>query len=257
MKKLKPLVLFILLITFQNSYSQSLTLHDPSVKNPMIEMDQEKEGKLSFEFIQQLSDYSIQGEAQPIRMTISLMNIKLKEGVYSIKGTYAKHFNWQYDINKNYLLATQIAMLEKDVVGDIEMEYSVINTPSCKDDRRIGFNVNIQPAACMNGINKIENDHVYYHICEPLLSTSLEELSVDKYEISPNPAKSEFSIKLDQITDRLDIKILDVHGKIVYQSLFKNTKEENIDLTKFPSGSYSLLLKTKDKVATDRLIVIK
>lgn len=258
MKKINLFFLFISLLAFQIGYSQALTFHDPSVSNPLVEIkEKSEEGTLSFEFVQQLSPYALNNNAQPVRMTISLMNIRLKEGIPSIKGTYASKFAWQYDEAKNYLLATQIAQLNKDEVGVIEMEYKVINAPSCESNQRIGFNVNIQPAACMNGVNEIENDNVHTYTCQPTLSTSLEELATNSYQIFPNPTKDQVTIQLAQISQNLAITILDIQGKMVKQYVFEHAKEAKLDVTNFPGGTYSMMIQTDEKIANEKLIIIE
>ena len=258
MKKVKIIFLFAFFAVTQYGYSQSLTLHDPSLRNPLIELKEAAtEGKISFDFVQQLSDYQLQNEEQPVRMIISLMNVRLKDGITSIKGAYADKFNWQYDEDQNYLLATQIGTLEKNQVGGIEIEYTLMNAPSCVDNHRIGFNVNLQPAACMNGINKMENDQVSIYTCQPALITSLEKLTPDTYQVFPNPANNKVTIQLEQPTHQVTIQVADVQGRILFDQTFEQTQQEHIDISQFTAGTYSLTIKTKDKIAHDKLVVVK
>lgn len=258
MKNITNLIIAFLLIGLSQGYSQSMTFHDPTVQNPSVEIkEKSEEGKLSFQFIQQLSDYATLNEEQPIRMVVSLMNIKPKDGIYSIKGSYAQNFEWQYDAEMNYFLATQKGRLAKDKIGNIEMEFVVLNAPSCDNNQRIGFNVNIQPAACMNGVNEIDNDNVSTYTCQPALSTSLEELAAATYKIFPNPTTEFVNIQLNHTPEALTIEIINTQGKIVQQDFFEKSNAATIDISQLPAGTYSIQIKTDEKFASEKIIIIQ
>ncbi len=258
MKIIKNFIIALLLIGCNQAYSQALTFHDPSLQNPLVEINENlTEGIISFQFVQQLSDYENRSAEQPVRIGLSLLNIKPKDGVYSIKGSYAQNFDWQYDEEMNALLATQKNRLVKDEIGEIEMEYVFINTPSCEENKQVGFNVNIQPAACMNGMNEIENDNVSSFTCQPAFTTSLEKLDIATYKIFPNPTAESINIQLNQKPQELTIEILNVQGKIVKQYFFEQSNFEKIDVRQLPAGTYSLNITTSEKFANEKIIIIR
>ena len=166
-------------------------------------------------------------------------------------------FHALYDEEMNYFLATQKRKLTKDQIGNIAMEFVALNAPSCENNQRIGFNVNIQPAACMNGINEIDNDNVSIYTCQPALSTSLEELATATYKIFPNPTTEAVNVQLNHSPKELTIEMVDIQGKIVAQHFSENANTATMDITHLPAGTYSLQIKTDKQFANEKIIVIQ
>lgn len=236
--------------------SQSLTFHDPAVQEAVLLLDeQQKEGIVSFEFIQHLSDYGLQNNEEPIRMIVSMLNLQPIGGVEAIRGVYAQNFKWQYDEATNTFLATQIGMLKKERIGEISIDVSAANAPNCQENGQIGFNVNIQPAPCMNGINEMDNDHTYKYSCLPALTTSLDELEALSVDIFPNPTVNFVNLELNKQIKLLGIEIIDIQGKLVENFQYKNTNIVQMDMRQFPAGTYSLQIKADKETWREKIVV--
>jgi len=85
--------------------------------------------------------------------------------------------------------------------------------------------------------------------------TRSKKQDVRKFEIYPNPAKSCFSIHLPQTTDRLEIKLFDVTGKLVKVEKFKGSKDERISLAGIKNGIY--FMKVNDMMIKEKLVVTR
>lgn len=80
----------------------------------------------------------------------------------------------------------------------------------------------------------------------PLATT---DISSSKLQIYPNPIKDYFRIKVKEDEKILQVRILDISGRIILQ-----TKISNIDVGSLNQGTYILEVKTNKKVYTEKLI---
>lgn len=82
------------------------------------------------------------------------------------------------------------------------------------------------------------------------LNTSVNELSTSLLQIFPNPASGEFTLSLT--TDYAEISITDMLGKEVINT---QTTQKTMKLHLENNGVYSVYIKTKQGIATRKLIV--
>lgn len=82
------------------------------------------------------------------------------------------------------------------------------------------------------------------------LNTSVNELSTSLLQIFPNPASGEFTLSLT--TDDAEISITDMLGKEVINT---RTTQKTVSLHLENNGVYSVYIKTKQGIATRKLIV--
>ena len=82
------------------------------------------------------------------------------------------------------------------------------------------------------------------------LNTSVNELSTSLLQIFPNPASGEFTLSLT--TDDAEISITDMLGKEVIHT---QTTQKTMKLHLENNGVYSVYIKTKQGIATRKLIV--
>jgi hypothetical protein len=75
--------------------------------------------------------------------------------------------------------------------------------------------------------------------------------------IWPNPAKNYFAVHLPLTTNRSQIKIFDVSGKLIKVEESKGLKEQKISLDGVKNGVYFINITNNKSVITKRLIVIK
>jgi Secretion system C-terminal sorting domain len=109
----------------------------------------------------------------------------------------------------------------------------------------VGFGRNLVPVVRLN-------------ISTPV---STEE-TLDAYniiEISPNPADSKINlnIELTETQERVNIRILDVNGRLLMDQPYENMKNESLefDVSNYASGAYFLHFITNNGVRTERFIV--
>ena len=124
-------------------------------------------GTLSFTYTENGADYTDE-ETDPVTVTICLLNIAPVSGVASIGGTFAGHFDWLYDVGTNCFLGTQNQDILGGSGGSITVEFVQTNSIACPSNQ-MGFNTNIQPAACMNGINLVNDDNESSFTCNRVL----------------------------------------------------------------------------------------
>ena len=152
------------LLAYSLSYGQCV--NNPSIQqgdvNPAPLM-QGAGGFAQFSFFENLLDYT-EEETDPITITLCLLNIEPVAGATSISGSFAPTFNWLYDPGSNCLQGTQ----NKDILGGtgglIVVAFNQSNPIDCPNNQ-MGYNANLQPAACMNGINETVDDTESVYTC--------------------------------------------------------------------------------------------
>jgi hypothetical protein len=88
---------------------------------------------------------------------------------------------------------------------------------------------------------------------EPPLVSSLSDLKNEIFNLYPNPSNGVFIISLEH-KDRYDIRIHNALGQIIYNTTTSEI-ETIIDLSKFDKGIYTVELRNKNKIFTDKVIV--
>lgn len=131
-------------------------------------------GTLSFTYTENLLDYTDE-ETDPVTVTICLLNIGPADGLNSIGGSFSGNFDWQYDGVSNCFQGTQNQDILGGSGGMITVDFAQTNTIQCPDNQ-MGFNANIQPAACMNGVNDVNDDDEAVFTCN--LNSPLPSISV-------------------------------------------------------------------------------
>ncbi len=120
-------------------------------------------GTLEFSFVETLNDYA-GWQGDPVSITICMLNMTPQNGVSSIDGSYHQAFNWTYDPITNCFLGVQNQTILAGVGGLITVDFDADTTITCPLNQ-IGFNVNVQPASCMNGHNLIPDDTESVYTC--------------------------------------------------------------------------------------------
>ena len=81
---------------------------------------------------------------------------------------------------------------------------------------------------------------------------SVNEIQKNDFSLFPNPAKNDFTIKLDNNKDSY-LQILDITGKVIYQKNFK--KDLLVETTNFKSGIYFVRIENDNNIITEKIIV--
>ena len=128
-------------------------------------------GVLSFTYTENGDDYT-EEENDPVTLTICMLNIGPVSGTASIGGTFASTFDWIYDGVSNCFLGTQNQDILGGSGGTITVDFVQTNSIACPTNQ-MGFNANIQPAACMNGVNQVNDDNESSFTCNLVMPALL------------------------------------------------------------------------------------
>lgn len=120
-------------------------------------------GLLTLSYVENLLDYTDE-EIDPITITLCLLNIEPVTGATSVAGSFSSNFNWIYDPTSNCLQGTQNQDILGGSGGTITVAFNQTNAIACPSNQ-MGFNANLQPAACMNGINETVDDTESVYTC--------------------------------------------------------------------------------------------
>ena len=78
-------------------------------------------------------------------------------------------------------------------------------------------------------------------------------------EVSPNPADNKINLRIDlvEMHANVNIRILDVNGRMILDQPHENVQSEmyQIDVSNYASGTYFLHFITEQGVRTERFIV--
>ena len=78
---------------------------------------------------------------------------------------------------------------------------------------------------------------------------------ISDFTVYPNPADDELTVTSKQFGENSEIKIIDADGRFCFQA--PNTKlPAQIDVSNYPNGIYFLQLKSKDGIATGKVVVV-
>lgn len=89
--------------------------------------------------------------------------------------------------------------------------------------------------------------------------TSTNNLDQKSYsiQVSPNPSSGKFDLSFDRQLEDVKITIYDFTGKLIINESIDNTSSgftQNIDLSNYPSGVFSLLVESKEGIQTKKLV---
>jgi len=158
----------LLTLSFLLVYSVSFAqcVNNPSIQQGNLNpapLPPQAGGIAQFSYFENLLDYTDE-ENDPITVTLCLLNITPVSGSASVAGNFAPVFNWLYDPGSNCLQGTQ----NQDIFGGTGGLISVVFNQSSPIDcpnNQMGYNANLQPAACMNGINETVDDTESVYTC--------------------------------------------------------------------------------------------
>jgi len=174
----KILILLVFVCTQQLIYSQCInnpSVQQGSISDAPLAIDQE--GVFSFTYTENGLDYTDE-ENDPVKLTICFLNTTPKDGINSIGGGFASTFEWTYDSVLNCMLGVQIEDISGGSGGFITIDFVQTNAVLCPENQ-MGFNVNIQPPACMNGVNQTPDDNESVYTCvDPTIETCKAKVPV-------------------------------------------------------------------------------
>jgi hypothetical protein len=82
-----------------------------------------------------------------------------------------------------------------------------------------------------------------------------ENEKTQSFKIFPNPSKGEFNISFDTFSQKIDVTVVNILGRIVTQKLFNDTDRVKIDMSGLPDGLYLVLVEYDNKLSARSLIL--
>ena len=108
------------------------------------------------------------------------------------------------------------------------------------------YNWDISTISCYSDMQEAV---VYVDPC-----TNIKENNLGEFNISPNPNNGSFEIYMTNITATTEIEILDLNGKIIYNSTISN-KNQNINIENISRGVYIVKANQNGNIKTKKLII--
>ena len=72
--------------------------------------------------------------------------------------------------------------------------------------------------------------------------------------VYPNPTNGNININLDHNAENASIKVYDLTGKIIYESVINNSYKANVNLNDFAAGLYFLEIKEGEFKQVEKII---
>ena len=116
---------------------------------------------------------------------------------------------------------------------------------------------NILAAADFFGTNDAGGEGLYYIDNVQLIESTgvyTEEVLAANIGMWPNPANNQLTITLPSSTQTADVQIFDAQGRVVANTLV-TTSAQNIDVTAFEAGIYTVRVVCGEKVYAQKLII--
>lgn len=213
------------------------------------------QGVAKMTYFENLLDYS-GWQTDPITITMCFLNIAPDNGASSVTGTASTWFNWLYDPTSNCMQGTQNQTIYGGTGGPIEVAFSIATPINCGPSNQMGFNANIQVAACMNQTNQQTDDTESVYTCyDPNGGTSSiedqEQLSLD-ISLFPNPANKNITVTVNSelpsqranlvITDMLGRTIKTIKNKVIDQG----ENNYKINIRGLANATYFLTIQSED-----------
>ena len=111
----------------------------------------------------------------------------------------------------------------------------------------------------ISDINTCESDSVFFTV--NWISTSIEELNINKLSIYPNPSNDVFNIVFNSNTKQdIDLRIHNILGEVIFSETleyFSGYYNRALDMTSYPNAIYVLQLNTQNGTLTKKLVLEK
>ena len=114
-----------------------------------------------------------------------------------------------------------------------------------------GNNLVYLDVICNSKSINVTNTYSFYGMFNAT-GVGIKEIQENGFSLFPNPAKNDFTIKLDNNKDSY-LQILDITGKVIYQKNFK--KDLLVETTSFKSGIYFVRIENDNNIITEKIIV--
>ncbi|MDR1725910.1 MAG: M6 family metalloprotease domain-containing protein [Bacteroidales bacterium] len=112
------------------------------------------------------------------------------------------------------------------------------------------YRVSIQNGACPSKLTPTIN----LKVTNDVSIVDIDNISV--FNIYPNPANSEFTLMLNKQYDVVNLNIIDMLGRVIYEA--KNVKNgQKIDISELKQGTFFVVVKVNDAIIEKRQLIHK
>ncbi len=118
-------------------------------------------------------------------------------------------------------------------------------------------NVNTNFALLQKDVRNVRHYHNTQNTaCTPLVTVGLKENknSLSNLWIYPNPTNENININLDHNAETATLKIYDIIGKMICETVIKNTYQSTIDMSNYSSGVYFLEVREGEFKRVEKII---
>lgn len=247
--------IFLSLMTVFSGIHAQTCSNNPLVDNGSLTPDPLKPGdtgQVSFTFTDDLGSYADFAN-DPISIVVCFLHIEPTNGIMALSGVGSGWFTWAYDQTSNCLLGNQNQTIYPNNIGGIFINFNQVTPQVCDaGNNTMGFNVNLQPAACMNGVNNSADDITSHYTC--VNPTSVEQIYEQlklEVELFPNPASTILNLAL---TNGLDAKtlnffVIDMKGSVIldlgHQKIQNGEQHLRFNINDLSEGNYFLGIRSE------------
>ncbi|OEK09495.1 hypothetical protein A8C32_12345 [Flavivirga aquatica] len=88
-------------------------------------------------------------------------------------------------------------------------------------------------------------------------SLSTESFEFNNFNVSPNPNKGTFTVKLNDASSKINLEVFDIRGRIIYKNTYQKSANfnEEIKLNNVTSGLYLLKVSDDSRTSTRKIII--
>lgn len=123
------------------------------------------------------------------------------------------------------------------------------------------FNSSTNDLSIITATNQCSSNYLdigIYKYNDIINSVKPETININNFSVFPNPADAKVNIVLDNElrNKEINMRIIDISGKIVFANTLRNTDNYSFDVSKFSSGMYFIQLQTDDLQLTKKVQII-
>lgn len=180
----------------------------------------------------------------------------------SLKGCTADSSDKFLLLNPPKILTDKISLIQNELATLSVESCTNVNLQWLKDSKSINgatkktlevqntgiYALEIEKLGCVANSNTIEI------VVEPILAVG-EEISAFDVQVYPNPTQEKLFVSIPtEIISQIDIKMIDISGKLIDNYDFSTNKNQLIDLKSLQEGIYLLVFETKGKRIVRKII---
>jgi hypothetical protein len=90
--------------------------------------------------------------------------------------------------------------------------------------------------------------------CVAVVNIGVEGKQAKQLFVYPNPVKDELTVELTEVRSRVDLKLYDVHGRLVFSQRIGGQQKIQVEMSSLPKGLYLLEVRSDDMELRRKLV---